>query len=67
MAGNGGYRGVKRQMEISDIPVKIRRLSYAELIKLLQFHDDDDAETDSLSAMVEKEIARRKGGGGRLQ
>ena len=37
------------------------------LIKLLQFQGDDDGEADSLSVMVEEEIARRKAGGGRLQ
>ena len=51
----------------SDIYVKIHQLSDAELIKILQFQGDDDGEADSLSAMVEEEIARRKEGGGRLQ
>ncbi len=51
----------------SDIHVKIHQLTDSQLIKLLQFHDDDDGESDSLSAMVEEEIARRKAGGGRLQ
>ncbi len=51
----------------SDIYVKIYQLSDAELIKILQFQGDDDGEADSLSAMVEEEISRRKAGGGRLQ
>jgi hypothetical protein len=51
----------------SDIFVKIHQLSDAQLIKLLQFQGDDDGEDDSLSVMVEEEIARRKAGGGRLQ
>jgi hypothetical protein len=37
-------------------------LSDAELIQLLQFQGDDDGEADSLSVMVEEEIARRKAG-----
>jgi hypothetical protein len=51
----------------SDIPVKMRQLSDAQLIKLLQFRDEDDGEADSLSVMIEEEIARRKTGEGRLQ
>jgi hypothetical protein len=51
----------------SDVYVKIHQLSDAELIKLLQFQGDDDGEADSLSVMVEEEIARRKAGGGILQ
>jgi len=47
----------------SDIHVKIHQLTDAELIKLLQFQGDDDGEADSLSVMVEEEIARRKAGG----
>jgi hypothetical protein len=54
-------------MRRSDIYVKIHQLSDAQLIKLLQFQGDDDGEADSLSEMVEEEIARRKAGGGRLQ
>jgi hypothetical protein len=57
----------KAQMDRSDIHVKIHQLTDAELIKLLQFQGDDDGEADSLSAMVEEEIARRKAGGGCLQ
>jgi hypothetical protein len=55
------------QMGRSDIYVKVHQLSDAQLIKLLQFQGDDDSEADSLSVMVEEEIARRKAGGGRLQ
>jgi hypothetical protein len=51
----------------SDIYVKMHQLSDAELIKILQFQSDDGGEADSLSAMVEEEIARRKAGGGILQ
>jgi hypothetical protein len=51
----------------SDIYVKIHQLSDAELIKILQFQGDDDGEADTVSVMVEKEIARRKVGGGTLQ
>jgi hypothetical protein len=47
----------------SDIYVKIHQLSDAELIKILQFQGDDDGEADTVSVMVEKEIARRKVGG----
>jgi hypothetical protein len=55
-------------MDRLDIHVKIHQLSDAELIKLLQFQDDDDdGEADNLSVMVEEEIARRKAGGGSLQ
>jgi hypothetical protein len=55
-------------MRRSDIYVKIHQLSDAELIKILQFQGgDDDGEADSLSVMVEEEIARRKAGGGILQ
>jgi hypothetical protein len=61
------YRGVRLKMGRSDIYVKIHQLSDAELIKILQFQGDDDGEADSLSAMVEEEIARRKAGGGVLQ
>jgi hypothetical protein len=66
----GGSRSNGRQeahMGRSDICVKIHQLSDAELIKLLQFQGDDDGEADSLSVMVEEEIARRKAGGGILQ
>ena len=45
----------------------LRRSDSVVLIKLLQFQGDDDGEDDSLSVMVEEEIARRKAGGGRLQ
>jgi hypothetical protein len=51
----------------SDVYVKLHQLSDAELIKLLQFQGDDDGEADSLSVIVEEEIARRKAGGGILQ
>jgi hypothetical protein len=51
----------------TDFDVKLHQLSDAELIMLLQFHDDDDGDADSVSAMVEGEIARRKAGGGSLQ
>jgi hypothetical protein len=66
----GGSRSYDRQeahMGRSDIYVKIHQLSDAELIKLLQFQGDDDGEADSVSVMVEEEIARRKAGGGILQ
>jgi hypothetical protein len=53
-------------MKRSDIYAKKHQLSDAELIKILQFQGDDDGEADSLSAMVEEEIARRKAGGGSL-
>jgi hypothetical protein len=59
--------GREAQMGRSDVYVKIHQLSDAQLIKLLQFQSDDDGEPDSLSVMVEEEIARRKAGGGRLQ
>jgi hypothetical protein len=42
----------------SDVYVKLHQLSDAELIKLLQFQGDDDGEADSLSVIVEEEIAR---------
>jgi hypothetical protein len=54
-------------MRRTDVYVKIHQLSDAQLIKLLQFQSDDGGEPDSLSAMVEEEIARRKAEGGRLQ
>jgi hypothetical protein len=69
-AGKTAGRSLPRreaQMGRSDIYVKIHQLSDAQLIKLLQFQGDDDGEADSLSVMVEEEIARRKAGGGRLQ
>jgi hypothetical protein len=59
--------GKEAHMGRSDIYVKIHQLSDAELIKLLQFQGDDDGEADSVSVMVEEEIARRKAGGGTLQ
>jgi hypothetical protein len=59
-------RRLRPIMGRSDIHVKIHQLD-AELIKLLQFQGDDDCEVDSLSVMVEEEIARRKAVGGRLQ
>jgi hypothetical protein len=65
-AGSGLLRR-EAYMGRSDIYVKIHQLSDAELIKILQFQGDDDGEADSLSAMVEEEIARRKAGGGILQ
>jgi hypothetical protein len=54
-------------MRRSDIHVKMRQLSDAQLIKLLQFQDDDDGQADSFSVMIEEEIARRKTGEGRVQ
>jgi len=51
----------------SDIYMNIHQLSDAELIKILQFQGDDDEETDSLSVIIEGEIARRRAGGGVLQ
>jgi hypothetical protein len=51
----------------SDIHVKMRQLSDAQLIKLVQFREDDEGQADSLSVMIEEEIARRKTGGGRVQ
>jgi hypothetical protein len=66
----GGPRSNGRQethMGRSDVYVKLHQLSDAELIKLLQFQGDDDGEADSLSVIVEEDIARRKAGGGILQ
>ena len=40
-------------------PITVQSLSNAELIKLLQFHDDDE-----LAEMIEAELARRKKEGG---
>jgi hypothetical protein len=55
------------QMGRSDVHVKIHQLSDSQLIRLLQYQGDDDGEPNSLSVMVEEEIARRKAGGGRVQ
>jgi hypothetical protein len=40
-------------------PITVQSLSNAELIKLLQFHDDDE-----FAEMIEAELARRKQEGG---
>jgi hypothetical protein len=40
-------------------PITVQSLSNAELIKLLQFHDDDE-----FAELIEAELARRKKEGG---
>jgi hypothetical protein len=41
------------------MPITVQSLSNAELIKLLQFHDDEE-----FAEMIEAELARRKREGG---
>jgi hypothetical protein len=41
------------------MPITVQSLSNAELIKLLQFHDDEE-----FAEMIEAELARRKRDGG---
>ena len=47
-----------------EVSVSIHSLSDAQLIAILQAQDFDEDETDSLTRMVEDEIARRKTEGG---
>jgi hypothetical protein len=49
----------------AEVTVSIESLSDAQLIAILQTQDFDENEPDSLTRMVEDEIARRKKEGGR--
>jgi hypothetical protein len=49
----------------SEVAVSIESLSDAQLIAILQALEFDENEPESLTRMVEDEIARRKTGGGR--
>jgi hypothetical protein len=45
-------------------PIAIQSLSNAQLIQILQLDDSDEDELNSITRMVEAEIARRKKEGG---
>jgi hypothetical protein len=49
----------------SEVTVSIESLSDAQLIAILQAQDFDETEPDSLTRMIEDEIARRKKQGGK--
>jgi hypothetical protein len=44
--------------------IAIQSLSNAQLIQILQLDDSDEGELNSITRMVEAEIARRKNEGG---
>jgi hypothetical protein len=48
-----------------EVTVSIESLSDAQLIAILQAQEFDESEPDSLTRMVEDEIARRKKEGGK--
>ena len=50
----------------SEVTVSIESLSDAQLIAILQAQDFDETEPDSLTRMIEDEIARRKKKGGSI-
>jgi hypothetical protein len=49
----------------SEVTVSIESLSDAQLIAILQAQDFDETEPDSLTRVIEDEIARRKKQGGK--